>query len=154
MQKIEKKYIDSLFYEIFLTGKYIKKLGEQHFKKLKPGLTIEEFSTLDFLYENSNICQRDLALRMLINRANMGKILNGLENKGYIKRELDIRANHPVKIVSLTKQGKEIYTKTLLTLKEQSLPVIDVIAKDDSDKIISGLTKIREAIKELIEINI
>jgi len=153
-RQIEKKYTDSLYYEVFLTAKYIKKTAEQHFKHLRLELTLEEFSTLDFLYDNNNICQRDLAVRMLINRANMGKILNGLEENGYITRTLDVRENRPVKIVALSDKGEEIYTKTLETLKANTKPVSDKISKEECDTIIQSLQKIRAITKEILEINI
>lgn len=151
---IEKKYTDSLFYEVFLTGKYIKKMGEQLFKKLEIELTSEEFSTLDFLYETKNICQRDLAVKMLINRANMGKILNGLEKKGYVISKVDTRCNHPVKYASLTEAGEKIYVNTVTKLSEKGKRAIEEISRLEADRIIEGLRKMRNILKEIIDIDI
>lgn len=151
---IEKKYTGSLFYEVFLTGKYIKKMGEQLFKQLEVEFTSEEFTTLDFLYEAKNICQRDLAVKMLVNRANMGKILNGLEKRGYIIRKVDTKCNHPVKLVSLTEAGEEIYANTVIKLREKGSKAIDEITKEEADTILEGLKKMRKVLKETIDIDI
>lgn len=154
MEEDKIKYTESILYEVFLTGKYIKKMGEQLFKKIGLSLTSEEFATLDFLYENENICQRDLALAMLINRANMGKILNSLDKKGYIERKLSIKCNHPVKLVSLTIAGKKMYETTIKKLREQGENVIASIPTENIGETILNLQKIRESLKNLIEIDI
>lgn len=150
----EKKYTESLFYEVYLTGKYIKKLSAQHFKNLNLELTGEEFSTLDFIYHNGNMCQRDLALKMFINRANMGKILNELENKGYLKRFVDVKCNRPVKLISMTKEGEEVYTKTLITLRNTAQKAYCKFKEDEVKVLIAGMQKLREYLKEIVEIDI
>ena len=150
----EKKYTESLFYEVYLTGKYIKKMSVQHFKNLNLELTGEEFSTLDFIYHNGNMCQRDLALKMFINRANMGKILNGLEERGYLKRIVDVKCNRPVKLISMTKEGEEVYTKTLTTLRITAEKAYSKFNEDEVKVLIAGMQKMRKYLKEIVEIDI
>lgn len=151
---IEKKYTDSLFYEVFLTGKYIKKMGEQLFKHLGIDFTSEEFSALDLLYKTENICQRDLAVKMLINRANMGKILNSLEKKECITRKVSTKCNHPVKFVALTEKGTETYIKTVNKLRERCSRAIDEITEEEADIMLEGLKKMRKVLKETLDIDI
>ena len=151
----KKKYTESLFYEISLTAKYCKKVGEQYFKKLNTGLTTEEFCVLDITYyEDKKICQSDLALALLVNRANMGKILDHLEKRGYIKREVTTKQNRPVKIVILTKEGEDVYIKTLNALRPGIQKMIQFITNKETDSIIKSLRRIRQAVKESIEIDI
>lgn len=150
----EKKYTESLFYEVYLTGKYIKKMSVQHFKNLNLELTGEEFSTLDFIYHNGNMCQRDLALKMFINRANMGKILNGLEERGYLKRIVDVKCNRPVKLISMTKEGEDIYTKTLATLRNTAEKAYNKFSESEVSVLIDGMQKMRKCLKEIVEIDI
>lgn len=47
----------------------------------------------------------------------MGKILNGLEERGYLKRIVDVKCNRPVKLISMTKEGEEVYTKNFNHIK-------------------------------------
>ncbi len=150
----ERGYTESLFYEVSLTGKYIKKLGEQHFKNLNLDFTIEEFSTLDFIFYGKNVCQRDLAIKTFINRANMGKILNGLEEKGYIKRTVDIKCNRPIKLVSMTEAGRAAYLKTVETLRKTASVIMDKFTEEESKFMIERLHKMRNLLKEVVEINI
>lgn len=155
MDKTGKKYTSSLFYEVFLTGKYIKKMGENIFKKHGILLTPEEFSTLDHIFENNaKICQRDLALKMLINRANMGKILSKLEEEGYISINLSTKGNRPVKLVHLTKKGEEFYLSTIEKFKNHSQLAVDKITIKETENTIETLQKIREALQEMIAIDI
>ena len=60
-----KHFTDTIFYQVELTARYTKMLGVQLFGKLGIGLTIEEFSTLDTLSVNEDLCQRDLAKLIL-----------------------------------------------------------------------------------------
>ncbi len=152
--KQEKKYTESLFYEVYLTGKYIKKMSAQHFKNLNLELTSEEFSTLDFIYHNGNMCQRDLALKMFINRANMGKILNGLEERGFLTRIVNIKCNRPVKLISMTKEGEEVYTKTLETLRNTAERACNKFSEEEVKILIQGMQKMRKCLKEIVEIDI
>ena len=149
------KYTDSIFYEIILTGKYMKKMAEGLFKKLELVLTNEEFSVLDFLYKNKDeICQRDLAVKLLSDRANMGKILNGLDKKGYIKRKIGVKQNYPVKFVYLTKSGEAVYSETISKLIKIGKPALNALTKNEENKTISNLQKIRKVLSEIIDIDI
>lgn len=151
----KRKYTESLFYAISLTAKYCKKVGEQYYKKLNIGLNTEEFCAIDVLYnEEKKICQRDLALMLLVNRANMGKILDNLEKKGLIKREITTKQNRPVKVVTLTKEGENIYIETLKILRPAIQKMVRSISKEESDLIIDNLRKIRQVVKDSIEIEI
>lgn len=155
MDKTGKKYTSSLFYEVFLTGKYIKKMGEHIFKKHGIALTPEEFSALDHIYENNTkICQRDLALKMLINRANMGKILSKLEEDGYISINLSTKENRPVKLVCLTEYGKSFYLDTIEKFKNHSKIASEKISIKETEDAIKVLTKMREALQEIMSLDI
>ncbi len=149
------KYTNSIFYEIVITGKYMKRMAEGLFKKLELTLTNEEFSILDFLYNNSNkICQRDLAIKTFSDRANIGKVLNGLEKKGYISRELSVKQNYPAKIVSLTEKGIDTYCTTLEKLRDVSKNVLSLIEEDEKKIVIATLQKIRKSLVDVIDIKI
>ena len=154
-EKLEAKYTESLLYEIFLTGKHIKKMGEELFKKMSFEFTSEEFSAIDFLYKNNNmVCQRDIAVKMLINRGNMGKILNSLEQKGLIERILTTRQNRPVKIVKLTEKGEDAYFTTITQLRKQGQCALSKITKEEAEVMTIGLHKIRGVLNEILELDI
>ena len=77
-------FTDTIFYQIELTAKYCKLLGSQVFEKYNAGISCEEYTVLDVLANSPKMCQRDLAKIILKDRANTGKLLDGLEKQGYI----------------------------------------------------------------------
>ena len=66
-------FTNTIFYQIELTAKYCKLLGQQVFEKYDAGITVEEFSVLDTLSCNPQLCQRDLA-KLLVNAINCPQI--------------------------------------------------------------------------------
>lgn len=150
----EKHFTDTIFYQIELTARYTKMLGTQLFGKLGIGLTISEFSVLDMITAHDELCQRDLAKLILIDRANTGKLLDSLEQKGYIIRELSVKNNRPVKIVKITDEGRSIYSNTYKKLAPHHKAVEEKIANSDLSKVGGLLKDLREVLEDTIDIDI
>ena len=74
--QIHEHFTDTIFYQIELTAKYCKLLGQQVFEKFNLGISLEEYSVLDVLTINESLCQRDIAKLILKDRANTGRIIN------------------------------------------------------------------------------
>ena len=149
-----KHFTDTIFYQVELTARYSKMLGMQLFGKLGVGLTIEEFAALDTISANEELCQRDLAKMILKDRANTGKLLDSLESKGLIKRELAIKNNRPVKIVSITEQGEKVYQEIYIRLEPHHKVVEEKIANTDLAKVGELLKDLREVLEDTIDIDI
>lgn len=150
-----KRFTDTIFYQIQLTAKYTKMLGIQLFGKLGVGLTIEEFSILDTISAHPELCQRDIAKMILRDRANTGKLLDALELKGLIERELSVKNNRPVKIIKTTKAGEEMYKEIFAKLKPHHSYVEEKINKNtDLAKMGELLKDLREILEDTIEIGI
>ena len=149
-----KHFTDTIFYQVELTARYTKMLGTQLFGKLGVGLTPEEFSTLDTISASDELCQRDIAKLILKDRANTGKLLDSLENKGYIERELTSKNNRPVKIVKMTNLGKKVYTETYSKLEPHHKIVKERIANTDLEKLGELLRDLREILEDTIDIDI
>ena len=79
-------YIESIYYQLEQTARYCRYLGSQIFQKLDMPVSMDEFVTMDTISLNDGMCQRELANLILKDRANTGRILNSLEEKGYIER--------------------------------------------------------------------
>lgn len=149
-----KHFTDTIFYQIELTARYTKMLGMQLFGKLGVGLTIEEFSALDTISASEELCQRDLAKLILKDRANTGKLLDSLENKGLVKRDLAVKNNRPVKIVSITELGKKTYNDIYARLEPHHKIVKEKIANTDLEKLGELLRDLREILEDTIDIDI
>lgn len=149
-----KHFTDTIFYQVELTARYTKMLGTQLFGKLGVGLTPEEFAALDTISAHDGLCQRDIAKLILKDRANTGKLLDALESKGFIERELTSKNNRPVKIVKITKFGTKVYTETYARLEPHHKMVKERIANTDLEKVGELLRDLREILEDTIDIDI
>ena len=154
MTKASKHFTDTIFYQVELTARYTKMLGVQLFGKLGVGLTIEEFSVLDTILANDGLCQRDLAKLILKDRANTGKLLDSLEAKGLIERELTVKNNRPVKIVKITEMGVKKYDETYERLKPHHKFIEEKIKNTDLAKVGELLKDLRDILEDTIDIDI
>ena len=98
-------YTDSIHYELEQAARLMRILTSQLFKKLDIGLSMDEYAALDTVSINAGICQRDLAKLIIKDRANTGRILNSLEEKGFITRFIDTKNNRLVKKMGVTERG-------------------------------------------------
>jgi DNA-binding MarR family transcriptional regulator len=149
-----KGFTKSLYYEMLLTAKYMRMFGTQLFEQENIGINIEEFSTLDVIYCNPHICQRDLAKLILKDRANTGRLLDSLEDKNFIKRDLVERNNRPVKQISLTTQGEKFLLETTKILKERFEEINQEIPEEEIIKTCQFLQKLRTLLAETIKTQI
>jgi len=117
-------YTESIFYELKQTARAMKMLAAQMFESLNIEITPDDYSALDTIMCNPGICQRDLAKQLLKDRANTGRILNTLEVRGFITRNIDTKNNRLIKSVFITNAGcdklVEINNKIMSKLKDIS----------------------------------
>lgn len=151
---MKKHFTDTIFYQIELTAKYCKLMGQQVFEKYNVGLTVEEYSVLDTLICKPEICQRDLAKLILKDRANTGKILDSLEKRGYVKRKLAIKNNRPVKIAEITDLGRDKVEEVSEKLRPHMEIVMERINNSDLARVSDLMKELRNFLGETLEIQI
>ena len=115
-------YSKSIYYNVRLTSRYLKVCINQILEKLNTGISSDELFTLDILKCDGPMCQRDLAKLLFKDRANTGKIAQSLEEKGFIKINIEHKIRRLVKNLSLTQKGLDL----LNYITEKSKPVIDI----------------------------
>ena len=152
--EIHEHYTDTIFYQIELTAKYCKLLGQQVFEKFNLGISLEEYAVLDVLTINESLCQRDIAKLILKDRANTGKLLDALSSKGFITRELTVKNNRPVKLVRITESGLKKVNETAEKARPNYNLVKDKINKMNLSSVGDSLKELRTVLKETIEIQI
>ncbi len=152
--QIKEHFTDTIFYQIELTAKYCKLLGQQVFEKYNMGLSLEEYSVLDVLTINDALCQRDIAKLILKDRANTGKLLDTLAAKNYIERELTVKNNRPVKLVKITDEGLRKLNAVAETARPNYNLVKEKINSRNLLKVGDLLKELREVLKETLEIQI
>ena len=151
---VKEHFTDTIFYQIELTARYCKLLGSQVFEQLNVGFSVEEFSILDTLLARQELCQRDLAKLILKDRANTGKLLDGLEKKGLITRKLSIKNNRPVKIIKITEEGKKQTEEASQKIRPHYRAVKEQIAHSDIAKVGDLLQELRQILNDLLKIQI
>ena len=151
---MKEHYTDTIFYQIELTAKYCKMLGQQVFEKYNTGITLDEYTVLDTLMINSDFCQRDLAKLMLKDRANTGKLLDTLEKKGLISRKLAIKNNRPVKIIEITQAGIDKAEDAAAKIKPHYIQFKENINNSDIAKVGDLLKELRKFLNETVDIQI
>ena len=139
-------YARSLPYQIEKASVYIRLKGALLLNQLDAGITLEQFITLDAISTGKGVCQRDLAKILLKDRSNVTRILNLLEDKGLIYREMSQKSNRMVKVSYLTDKGQELIDKYADILKndlntflsqfdQQKLLIMEEMLKKISSKI-------------------
>lgn len=147
-------YTDSIFYQFEQTAKYCRFLGVQVFQKLNMPVTPDEFYALDIIMLNNNICQRELAKMLLKDRPNTGRILDSLEEKGYIERFADTKNNRLVRRMRITPVGIKVTEETSNKLKEYISKLPKIFSDEDKDLLRSLIVKFRESLEQQVEMKI
>ena len=147
-------YTDSIHYELEQTSRLMKKLTNQLFEKLEIGLTIDEYAALDTVSVNAGICQRDLARLILKDRANTGRILDSLEQKGFITRFIDTKNNRLVKKMGITEKGLRELDTINKKVKQYLESVTKTISDEDIERVQETLKSFRLELEKVVQINI
>ena len=161
MVKQAERYTDTFYYDLELTTKFLRLFSVEFFKRLNTNLNQDEYVTIETILCNAGICQRDLAKIILKDRANTGKILNTLEEKGYITRFVDMKNNRLVRKMGVTEEGKKVYDEVTLKLKAAINETIHneknkkfIISDEEIDYVRDILKKLRENLKQIVDIQI
>ena len=147
-------YTDSINYELEQTSRLMNMLTNQLFKKLELSITFDEYIALDTVSINAGICQRDLAKLILKDRANTGRILNELEQKGFITRFIDTKNNRLVKKMGITETGLQELNSINNKIKTHLSGVTKRIPPEDVDKVHDILRAFRLELDKIVETNI
>jgi len=150
----QEHFTDTIFYQIELTAKYCKLLGQQVFEQYQAEISVEEFAVLDTILCNGELCQRDVAKLILKDRANTGKLLDTLENKGLIKRILSMKNNRPVKLIELTDAGRKKIDYAINKIRPHYTEVKKKIANSDLAKVKDLMKDLRTMLSETLNIQI
>lgn len=150
------RYTESSLYSMEQTVIYFKLKGAQFFNQLNIGITIDQYTALDALYANKDkiICQRDLSKLILKDRSNTGRILNILEENGFITREAETKGKRLVKKITLTKKGINIIEDNQEKLIDAFFQVFNDVSEEEFNTLRIILEKIRNSLSKTTNIQI
>ena len=147
-------YTDSIYYELEQTSRLMKKITSQLFTKLEIDITMDEYAALDTISINAGICQRDLAKFILKDRANTGRILDSLEQKGFITRFIDTKNNRLVKKMGITENGLKELNMIDSKIERYLKSLTRKIDPADVERVQETLKSFRIELEKVVQINI
>jgi DNA-binding MarR family transcriptional regulator len=147
-------YTESLIYSMEQTVIYFKIKGAQFFNELNLGITIDQFVTLDAIYCNNDICQRDLSKLILKDRSNTGRILTILEENSMIKRKIETKGKRLVKKIYITDKGKQIIEENHPRLRDAFLKVFEDVSEEEFATLRQTLNKLKDNLSKTTSIQI
>ena len=124
------------------------------FQNLNIPLTMDEFVALDVIQANDGICQRELAKLILKDRPNTGRILNSLEEKGFVERFVDTKNNRLVRKMILTEEGKKVTKDVTEIVKNHIEKLPKVFSDEDKETLMLSLKKFRETLEKEVAMKI
>lgn len=147
-------YTESIVHMLEQAVTYFKINGAQFFNELKIGITIDQFVALDAIYCNNDICQRDLSKLILKDRSNTGRILNILEENGFIKREVKTKGKRMVKKIYITEKGKKVIEEKHPELRARFVKVLEDVTDDEFQTLRTILGKLMDRLSKTTNMQI
>lgn len=141
-------YTQSIFYDLEFTTKYIKRMGYNFCNELDMNIGPEEVLALDIIYLNPRICQRDLAKKLLKDRAGTGRVLLQLEAKGFVERFVDTKGNRLVRKMKLTESGKDMLKLATDKIEPYVRKIKEAFSEEDKNQLKNLLDKLRRILAE------
>lgn len=143
----------TVFYKIDQLSIYIQTLGKNFFEIRDVDLTSDEFAAMNFIINNSELCQRDLAKLMLRDRVRTGRILSSLEEKGYIERTNTTKNNRLVRTLKITKSGKKLYDEQFNIMSQVFTKILEKFSEDKMTELSNILSDLKQVLSEVVEFN-
>lgn len=135
---------ETILYNMESTARIAKARAHRLFEEdYEFGITFNEYVILDNLYTHPKIHQRDLAKLLFKGTANLSRDLDKLEQRGLIKRDIDIRAKRIVKTLVLTPDGENICQKASKKAMEDISEIESIFTKNEQQTFISLISKLR-----------
>ena len=141
-------YTQSIFYDLEFTTKYIKRMGYNFCNELDMKIGPEEVLALDIIYLNPGICRRDLAKKLLKDRAGTGRVLLQLEAKGFVERFVDTKGNRLVRKMKLTESGKDMLKLATDKIEPYVRKIKEAFSEEDKNQLKNLLDKLRRILAE------
>lgn len=150
-------YVGNVFYKLSDTARVSELMARNYYKMFISGheqmLELDEFKILSHILQNPKLSQSDIAKLVYKGKAHVGKILNIMEQKGYIKRVLSTNHNIMVKHTELTEFGKKLYKNTDEKYRGIALKTLKTFSVEEINELTRLLDKLKEKMLENNKIN-
>ena len=154
LEELKKDFSKCAFYRIQKLAIYTNQLAKNFFEIRNVDITHDEFIAINQILNHPDICQRDLAKLILRDRVRTGRILDSLEEKGYISRTNDTKNNRLVRRLKVTKAGKKLYETQFAIMEKVMAKLLEKFSEEKMLELRDTLIQLEEALSEVVEFNI
>lgn len=106
-------------------------------------ITPGQYGVLRCLWENSACTPKEIAQILRLENSTVSGVLDRMEKKGLIKRELDFNDRRSIRVV-LTPEGASMRDGVLQVIDQLNKQVLDVLTPEERRVFIDSLRKIGE----------
>ncbi len=128
------------------TNKKIKQYAKQQFRALNFEVTVDQWAVLKVIFEHDQLSQVALAELLHKDTPTLTRILDLLNQKGLIERQLDVDDRRRVR-VCLTALGKKTVIEMLPEVKKIRMHAWQHLTKDDFKQFVRILDTIYNNLK-------
>lgn len=112
-------------------------------KKFNDSMQGESFVLYYISQHEGNVIPSDISNEMGITSARIAATLNGLEDKGFITRRIDVQDRRRI-IIDLTDAGREQVGQQYRMIKKMTVGMLKYLGEDDSKELIRIMKKMAE----------
>jgi DNA-binding MarR family transcriptional regulator len=116
----------------------------------KLNLTTAEFKLLRALGESEKVAAGELARRMSLSSSRLTRIIEGLTNKGIVRKSTGGKDRRVVEI-QLTPEGIQVRDQLNMMYTSVHQEIIDLLPSDAGESVIYAMQKLRSATREWIK---
>lgn len=137
---MEKNSFDQLLMDV------IREMGVLRPDQVLPGwsLSLSEIYALNILAERAPISQQDLGAALLLEKSTVTRLVQQLEQRGWIVRERDARDSR-LRLLRLSELGARMTEEMHRHMHERHAELFDQLTPDEQSALMQGLTALRHA---------
>ena len=130
---------DFLIYQIYGSARLLRFQLQKLLDENEPNFTPEQAFLLYKLYGNDGQSQRQLADKILNDYPNITRLIDKLEKKGYVRREVDENDRRMFKVY-MSEEGKSRFNSFIPLIMHQRRKLLENISSDE-EKIVKDVLK-------------
>jgi len=142
-------YLKAVPYLLAETARLSELAARNYYKNCVKSVSIlelDEFIIICHIIANPKLSQSALSKLVYKGKAHVGKILNEMEEKGYIKRIVTTNNNIMVKYTEITEKGLSLYKLTDERFEKLAVAVFEKFTKEEISIFTTLLDKLHSSI--------
>ena len=149
MDFMVKHYTDTVIHSVDKIIRGVKYELKQKIDKLNIGITGEQFIVLDAIAANPKVYLQKLSEIIFKDKSNTTRIINLLEKKNLIKREMGRKNNRLVNYLSVTEYGQKIVDDNMPKIKEFVEEIFSNITNNEVELLHSLSKKVQSDLSKM-----